>query len=245
MENGAYLSLLAALDPSSPSAVRSFIVSTQSKIDDPLPKPIPLGTNNNVAYFLQSCTSAPNLAEIGPLLPTDAASSGFTADIWEYRGKAINGLPFTRPGLRWGLCLGTLQYQLLSVPNTALVEDTNFYIIFNIVDKSLWMVFDFHGTDAIGEQLHIDPAVDTTWGRIPSSPTFQAGAMRIVGGSWASSKTIPAGDPFADRALMVNPPILCEMLAGNAKVKDIADALKTRPTLPAVRPGGGGAAAGG
>ncbi|KAK5455899.1 hypothetical protein LTS15_005217 [Exophiala xenobiotica] len=211
-----YLQQLAALDVGSEEAVRNFQYRTQIL---PGTEPIALGSHSGHQYYLLCCADTipytPN-----PFNPSVAGlqDSTVSAIISEYRRVLIPGATsLGRPEIQYGFGLGKLMYGGEGTE----MADAGFYVLFNAIDKSVWIAIDWYPTELSGTAVG-DASDD--WGIFPGDDedSAQGGVVKISQLNWEKSDPLKMcyADPLALR------PIGCRLEANRAQKDKFLAALK-------------------
>lgn len=182
---------------------------------------IPLGVHNGYKYaILPSSRTIPHTATSNTTALDDLM--GTTDIVSAFDSKRIPGSSPSAAKLRFGFGLGRLVNASVG-DDTAYYSDAGFYILFNIVDKSIWIAFDFQPQTETGDVIDIDPSTSSNWGFLEDDDGLQIGAMKISDANWYQTDPpviTSASDPFT-----INPPLACQIIAGPAIVRQWKEAL--------------------
>ena len=179
-----FLSALADLNTANPENLQNFLDATQVRSPADLPEPVPIGIHDGVQYFIKSSDKTvqqdPSSAAIPPAKIGDVyygistyeaisipGGEYTTNDLDNRSPHEIGDLPIgqtMRTGLSYGFGLGRLYHKL---PEEAHMEDSDFYVIYNAVDKSIWVAFDFEPYDETGEINPVQPEYGDPYRRLP------------------------------------------------------------------------------
>ena len=156
-----YLGSLKSLELTSVDKVNTFLATTQSLFVGSAVEHIPLGKNGQTRYVLQS--------QICPLdIKEKIASTGESKGLHPYilsfqsPGKSIT----ERSTLNYGLYLGSLLFS--DSEKDSVFKETNYHVILNALDHSIWIILDYSPYDDMGDRYEIE-----TQG-IPSPVSLQA-----------------------------------------------------------------------
>ena len=90
MQPSEFLIALAGLDTANPDILQDFLVATQARSLDYLPKPVPIGTHDNIQYFIQSSDMTPHQDSSSAAIPP-AKTGEIYYGISTYEAKPILG----------------------------------------------------------------------------------------------------------------------------------------------------------
>jgi len=170
LKSADWLQELAHLDATSEAALCSFLAKTI--LGDV--EPIPLGTHKGVSYFIETgSVGIPQRANIS-LTPLDRMR-GVSDYIKSYEFELLPDGGGPRPDFRYGFGLGYLVYK---ANGNSYPEYAGFFTVYNIVDKSIWIVVDMEPFENASTAFRIDP-LPSTWGLLPGDNDKQIGIMRI------------------------------------------------------------------
>lgn len=165
-----WLRELAELDVTSETAVYDFLMKTYVGNTEP----IPVGTHKGVSYFIK--TEKDRIPTRGSISLTPLESMRGSSDyVKSYEFDLLPGGGGPRPDFRYGFGVGRLVY----IPDeNSYAQDAGFFVVFNIIDKSIWIVVDmqpFRNADTEFRRTPLPP----TWGLLPEDYEKQIGLMRI------------------------------------------------------------------
>lgn len=165
-----WLRQLAGLDVTSEAAVYDFLMKTYVGNTEL----IPVGAHKGVSYFIE--TAKDQIPTRGNISLTPLESMRGSSDYvksYEFDLLPDGGGP--RPDFRYGFGVGRLVY----IPDkNSYAKDAGFFVVFNIVDKSLWIAVNmqpFRNADTEFRRTPLPP----TWGLLPEDYEKQIGLMRI------------------------------------------------------------------
>ena len=217
-----YLRSLASLDLTSDAAISSF------KYHGPAAgvKPLPLGSHIDIHYFLLPCR------ETVPPAPKPSKLKRFRRDTSDFI-DAYQHVPILSsceaPDIKFGFGLGKLMYtaSTSTAPEPADLTYSGFYVLLNVVDRSVWITIDWFPSTETGDRVPINVKVNKDWGRLPSDNQLQTGTMMISQNHWETSEplAIAKGDPFAESRASTY-----RLLAERAVLKDMKKAREAATT---------------
>ena len=139
-----YLQQFQNLDLTKPESIRGFVAVTQPIDYSPDPLPIPLGSSGSTRYVFQSKLCRLNVQEADP-----NSKDSYHPFIIKFESTVTSN----EPDLNYGLYLGSLKSRTDSSSTSQNpFEETGFYVVRNIADKSIWVVFDYEPYDDLGER---------------------------------------------------------------------------------------------
>jgi hypothetical protein len=194
-------------------------------------EPVPFGSHNGVAYFLD--TAQDDIPGRGLISLTHLDRMRGTSDyVKSYEFEILPNSRGLRPNLRYGFGLGPLMHRPVEVEGARKdeggdggrgggegepdLESTGFFVIYNAVDRSIWVTVDFKPFVNAATEFRTDP-LPSTWGLIPEDEKLQIGTTRISQANWWKSDPLVAtgGDPFA-----VFPPCGWQMISKPAVLSE-------------------------
>jgi hypothetical protein len=221
-----FLTNLAALDTAYPDAIEDFVCDFTCLYKEDYPKPIPIGTHDGVQYFINVSDEVPPLdASSAGVPPPDVGDIFYGADfhpvVNAYEAKSISTGKIVEMDLRYGIGIGRLYHK---TSEAASMEDTEFYVICNAVDKSLWVSFDFEPRTETGDIYEYSPETGEPYGKLPQDTQhMMIGIMRLFGPEWTRRRplSLEGGDPFRHGT-----PLACRLVAKRALVPDVVETIK-------------------
>lgn len=127
--------------------------------------------------------------------------------------------------LKYGIGLGRLYHK---TSKAARMEDTEFYVICNVVNKSIWVAFDFEPYTETGDIYRIKPEIGQPYGQLPhDTQNMMIGIMRLFGPEWTARRplSLKDGDPFGHGT-----PLACKLVAKKAWKSDVLRAIEAGRT---------------
>lgn len=262
MQPSAFLTALADLNTANPDILQDFLVATQARSSANPPKPVPIGTNDGIQYFIKISDKAVHQDSSSAPIPPAKTDEVFYG-ISTYEAKSViggqsttdldHGLPTKSGDDFYGISVSEgkivpvgqtittdLNYGFglgrlyYKISNSVHMEDTGFYVICNAVDKSIWVAFDFEPYGETGDINPVHPEYGHAYGELPVDTQKMVIGMRIFGKEWTAKKplSLDGGDPFRNGA---GTPLACKLVAKPAFVADVLDAIKAGSAKPALR----------
>jgi hypothetical protein len=180
-----------------------------------------------VQYFINVSDEVPPLdASSADVPPPDVGDIFYDADfhpvINAYEAKSISTGKIVKMNLRYEIDIEKLYHK---TSEAASMEDTEFYVICNAVDKSLWISFDFEPRTETDDIYEYSPKTGEPYEKLPQNTQhMMIGIMRLIGPEWTRRRplSLKRGDPFRHGT-----PLACRLVAKRALIPDVIEAIKT------------------
>jgi hypothetical protein len=170
LKSESWLQALANLDATSEEALSEFLATTYSSDIEP----IPVGVHNGLPYFIG--TSQVNIPQRPSISLTPLERMRGVSDyVKSYEFELLPNGGGPRPDFRYGFGLGKLLYRK---DKTSPPNDAGLFVVFNVLDKSVWIVVDMGPFVNADTEFRTDP-LPSTWGLLPKDDDRQIGMMRI------------------------------------------------------------------
>jgi hypothetical protein len=170
MKAEEWLQRLGSLDATSEPDLFEFLSNTYVGSVEA----IPLGSHEGVSYFVQTgVDSIPQRSSIS-LAPLDRMR-GVSNAVKSYEFQLLPDGSGSRPDLRYGFGLGSLRYRK---EDSSFLENAGFFVVFNILDKSVWIMVDMIPFQTADTEFHTEP-LPIKWGMLQKDEEKQIGLMRV------------------------------------------------------------------
>ena len=256
MQASEFLTVLANLNTAEPEDLQDFLDATQAGSSAYLPKPIPIGTHDDVQYFIKSSDKTIHqntaFATISP-----ARADDIFDDISTYQAKSVSGgqsmttdPDFGSPAESGDDIYGISTSEAKSVPigqsittdlhygfglgrlyhksssKAAHMEDTGFHVLCNAVDKSIWVAFDFEPYGETGDINPVQPEYGDPYGRLPGDKQNMVIGIMRLFGTEWTAKNPLSLDGGDPFGNGTGTPLACRLVARPAFVANVRNAIK-------------------
>ena len=171
-----FLERLAALNSADIPALLKFIEDAGD-----VQEAIPIGKHGTLSYFIE-CTD--DVMVGGKVTTEESSFPGTFYSIREFHPQPIPSGDQMQCPLEYGFTLGRLFHQ---GPDDPTPDDSGFYVLCNLIDKSIWIAFNFRPIDAITcGPIIIAPERGHEWGYLPDRTKTDIGALQLFDGQWTS-----------------------------------------------------------